>query len=114
MEAIVSIIDDPKLLKSCLTGTIVQEVYDTRSPLRAAAHRCFGNAELRLKGLLDDACPVQGVDANTASLASLWIATMQGSLTLAKASSDESLIGINLLHVKQYVATLLQEESNNP
>ena len=38
MEAIIEIFDDPKLLKSCLAGTIVQEVYDTRSPLRAAAH----------------------------------------------------------------------------
>lgn len=107
MEYIIDLFADPTLLKSCLAGTIAQEVSETNSTLRCAAHICFANAESRFKVLLDEACKSKGVELDTVSLASLWIATMQGSLILCKASQDESVLAKNLKHVKDYITARL-------
>ena len=50
---------------------------------------------------------------DTASLAELWMGTVQGSLLLAKASQDPAVIGRNLAHFKKYVETLLCGSSDN-
>lgn len=107
MEFFTGVFDDPKILKSCLAGTTAQEVADTNPPLRRAANVCFRNAEKRFQALLDDACKGARRPVDTASLATLWIAAVQGSLILFKASQDASVIRRNLEHVKQYIAGFL-------
>ena len=107
MEFFIGVFDNPKILKSCLAGTTVQEVSDTNPILRDAANVCFLNAEKRFQALLDDACKTLRKPVDTASLAALWVATMQGSLILFKASQDPSLIRGNLEHVKRYIAGFL-------
>jgi hypothetical protein len=99
--------DNPSTLKSCLAGTTAQEVSDTNLPLRNAANICFRNAQKRFQALMDEACKTAGKRVDTASLAALWIATIQGSLILFKASQDGSVIRRNLDHMKQYIAGLL-------
>lgn len=112
MGQIISLFADPSLMKSCLAGTIAQEAARDSSLLRHATHQCFANAEVRLKEILDRACQSPNVD--TASLASLWIATMQGSITLHKASGDEEVVSSNLSHVMDYILGVLESGRHHP
>ncbi len=107
MDGIIALFNDPNLLKSCLAGTIAHEVTESNPALREATHKCFTNAELRFASMLHEACRGQGIELDTASLASLWIATMQGSLTLGKASGDQTVVASNLQQVKDYITVLL-------
>lgn len=109
MDSISSMFGDPKLLKSCLAGTIAQEIGDGNEVLREAARSCFANAEQRLKSLLDAACKSRRIKLDTASLASLWLATMQGSLILCKASGDQGVTQRNLKQITHHIAMLLGE-----
>jgi len=102
----IGLFENPGLLKSCLAGTTVQEVSETHPILREAAHACFVSAESRLKAMLDEACEARNLKLDTASLAALWMAAIQGALVLCKASGDESVIGATLKHVRAYIASL--------
>lgn len=100
--------------KSCLAGTTVQEVSESNPVLREAAEECLATGERYFQSLLDAACQsaacrARGVKLDTASLAELWMGTVQGSLLLAKASQDPTVIGRNLAHFKNYVRTLLEQ-----
>lgn len=107
MDLYISVFDNPAQMKSCLAGTTVQEVSDTNEPLRSAANLCFTGAHGRFKALLDEACRGSRKRVDTASLASLWMAAVQGSLILFKASQDASVLGRNLEHVRTYIASQL-------
>jgi TetR/AcrR family transcriptional repressor of nem operon len=107
MDLYISVFDNPALMKSCLAGTTVQEIADTNTTLRDAAHVCFAGARDRFTALLDDACRGSRRRVDTASLAALWMATIQGSLILFKASQDAAVIHRNLEHVKTYIASQL-------
>jgi TetR/AcrR family transcriptional regulator, transcriptional repressor for nem operon len=107
MDFYIELFRDPKLRKSCLAGTTVQEVAETHPVLRDAANACFTSAAERFKGLLDDAARSRRKRLDTASLAKLWIAALQGSIILGKASRDDAVISESLEHVRRYVAMLL-------
>jgi TetR/AcrR family transcriptional regulator, transcriptional repressor for nem operon len=100
----------PDVQKSCLAGTTVQEVSETNPTLREAAQTCFLQGEAYFKSLLDEASSSRGVTLDTASLARHWMATIQGSLLLWKASRDPAVIAENLMHFKTYLAGLLREK----
>ena len=103
----IEIFDDPRTLKSCLVGTTVQEVSETHPELRSEAHQCFEGAKGMFKSLLDEAAKKRRKRIDTASLADLWIAAIQGSFILYKASQDAAVIRRNLQHVKKYIAAQL-------
>jgi TetR/AcrR family transcriptional repressor of nem operon len=109
MDLYMSLFDNPEVMKSCLAGTTVQEIADNNEPLRAAAGLCFGGALGRFTAMLDDACRGSQRRVDTVSLASLWMATVQGSLILFKASQDATVIRKNLEHVKSYIASQLPQ-----
>lgn len=111
MDFFIGVLANPQTVKSCLAGTTVQEVGDTSSALRDAAHLCFANAATRFKSLLDDASKSSRSRVDTVSLANLWVAAMQGSLILYKASQDASVIRRSLEHVKDYIDSVLPRES---
>ena len=107
MDFYIKVFGTPKMLKSCLAGTTVQEVSHTHPVLRDAANACFVRGAGRFKALLDEACRRRRKRLDTGSISQLWLAAMQGSIVLAKASGDESVIPRSLEHVKAYVQTLL-------
>jgi TetR/AcrR family transcriptional repressor of nem operon len=107
MDFYIDLFRGSKLRMSCLAGTTVQEVAETHPALRDAANACFTGAAGRFKALLDDAARSRRKRLDTASLARLWIATLQGSIILGKASRDDAVIAESLGHVRRYVATLL-------
>jgi TetR/AcrR family transcriptional repressor of nem operon len=101
---------NPDVQKSCLAGTTVQEISETNPTLREAAHVCLAKGEEYFQSLLDAACRDRNLSIDTASLAEHWMSTVQGSLLMAKASRDPSVIGRNLMHFKTYLETFLQQE----
>jgi TetR/AcrR family transcriptional regulator, transcriptional repressor for nem operon len=105
LDFYIALFGDPDLFKSCLAGTTVQEVSETHPALREAAHACFLHWQERFRALLDDACRSTHQELDTASLAALFMATIQGSLVLYKASRDDSVIRGNLEHVREYMRT---------
>jgi hypothetical protein len=111
MDFFVSVFSAPRHMKSCLAGTIVQEVSETHPTLRKAANACFLSGEKAIKSLLDDASAASGRKLDTAALASLWMATMQGSLILCKASRNSSVIADNLKQLRRYITMLLTDRS---
>jgi TetR/AcrR family transcriptional regulator, transcriptional repressor for nem operon len=107
MDFYLSVFNNPEMLRSCLAGTVVQEVADTNPSLRGGANACFLNAGSRFQALLDEAFRDVPKPVDTTSLAQFWMAALQGSLVLSKASQDASVIRRNLLHARQYIAGLL-------
>jgi len=111
MEFLIGVFTAPGTLKSCLAGTTAQEVSDTNPALRNGANACFVNAQARFQEILDAACKGSRKRVNTASLSALWMATIQGSLILYKASQDAAVIRGNLEHVKRYITDCLPQSS---
>jgi TetR/AcrR family transcriptional repressor of nem operon len=111
MDFFVGVFSNPKHMKSCLAGTVVQEVSETHPTLRKAANACFVSGEKAMKSLLDDACAASGKNLDTAALAGLWIATLQGSLILSKASRNSSVVAENLKQLRRYITMLLTDRS---
>lgn len=99
----VEVFSDPTMVKSCLAGTTVQETYDTHPGLREGAQACFDGATTRITALIDAAAASSGARVDAQALASLWMATLQGALVLAKASGDDAVITTSLTHVKTYI-----------
>ncbi len=108
MDNIIALFADPDIYQSCLAGTIIHEIAQTNPPLKEAVHKCFINGEERLQTLLDKVRQQTGASIDTASLATLWISTMQGSFTLCKASGDKKIIQKNLSHLKEYILLSLK------
>lgn len=107
MEFFIGLFEKPDMLKSCLAGTTAQEVSETHPILREAANTCLVNARQRFQRMLDEAFAARGLTADTAGLATLWVATIQGALIMHKASQDVSVIRASLGQVKKYIAALL-------
>jgi TetR/AcrR family transcriptional repressor of nem operon len=111
MDYYIELLGDPQMLKSCLAGTTVHETAESNPKLRAAANLCILNQELRIKARLDDACRSRGKRLDTASLAVLWIATIQGALVLFKASNDGAVVAQSAKHVREYIRSLFESGS---
>lgn len=103
MDSFIGLFSNPKIFKSCLAGTTVQEVADSHPRLRSAANTCFIHGRQRMQAILDAACRRRRKHLDTASLANLWMAALQGALILSKAGQDESVIPASLGHVQEYI-----------
>jgi TetR/AcrR family transcriptional repressor of nem operon len=103
----IELFDQPDAMRSCLVGTTVQEVSETHPQLRLAANQCFEAARSLFKSMLEEACQSSSEPVDTTSLADLWMATLQGSLILYKASQNPAVIRTSLQHTKNYIAGIL-------
>jgi TetR/AcrR family transcriptional regulator, transcriptional repressor for nem operon len=107
MDFFIGMFGNPQVVKSCLAGTVVQEVSESHPVLRARAQACFAAGEQRFRELLDAVCGARDLNLDTASIAKLWVATIQGSFLLAKASRDDAVVATSLGHVKRYIQALV-------
>ena len=108
LDHMLSIFSNPQMYPSCLAGTTVQEVSASNDTLRSAAQACFANTAARLAPLITEAGEACGRKLDGDALAGLWMATLQGSLVLAKASGDPSCIPQNLRCQHEYIMGLLE------
>ena len=107
MDFYAAMFADANQLKSCLAGTIAQEIFDSHPTLRDACNQCFVGVEAGFVELIRDAIADTGIDVDATALARLWTGTIQGSLILYKASQDASVIKSNLMHVRAYIGSLV-------
>ena len=102
-----------KTLLACLAGITAQEVADTHPPLRNAANACFNAGIARIEPLLAAAAKHEKKNLDTASLATLFVTTLQGALLLARAAQNPALIPQSIRHYKSYIASILQAPSTD-
>jgi TetR/AcrR family transcriptional repressor of nem operon len=107
MDFFIGLFANPGMYKSCLVGTTVQEVADSNPVLLEAAQCCFANAVAGMAPLIDAAAQDRGRRLDAAALAGLWMATLQGSLLLAKASGDDISIVVNMQQQRDFIMGLL-------
>ncbi|HTI73113.1 MAG TPA: TetR/AcrR family transcriptional regulator [Candidatus Limnocylindria bacterium] len=103
------------LTKGCLVGTVAQELSFTHSALRSSCQDAF----LRVAGDFEkDLAAAKSVHAPQADfdpkkLATLFVSIFQGSLIMAKASEDNTVLSDNLEQFRRYLQTLFGQNSKN-
>lgn len=99
---------------TCLVGTLVQETYSSNNLLREACRNSiFGHAETLEKDI-QKAIADRDLDVSwtARSLALYFQVTIQGAFVLAKASGNKSEVEDSLEHLKRYVRSLFNTETN--
>ena len=96
--------------QGCLLGTFAQELADTHPEIRSVCSEAFGRWSQMLKHDLDEAkaayAPKKNID--TQGLAELFIAVLEGSKILAKATQDAGVETKSLQHFKRYLESLFE------
>ena len=94
--------------QGCLMGNLTQELALTHPRIRAACEEKFANFAGLIQAMLREVkakhCPKAAFDPE--SVATLFVSLMQGSMLLAKARQDKSLLTENLEHFRRYVDIL--------
>ncbi len=103
---------NPAVEQRCLLGNFAQELSDTHPDIRNTCAACFTEWAEDLKKDLDAAkekyLPQKYLD--TKSVAEYIVASMEGSLLLAKAHRDRSINTKNLKHLKRYIESIFEEK----
>jgi TetR/AcrR family transcriptional repressor of nem operon len=96
---------------SCLLGNFAQELSDTHPVIRSQCAKHFTKWAEPFKKTLDRAKAryVPKAAFDTQGLAEHFIAVLEGSILLAKAKQDKSIIEKSLRHFKQYLKTLFKK-----
>jgi TetR/AcrR family transcriptional repressor of nem operon len=115
LDFTIGLVMDPVIPKSCLIGNFSQELSETHPEIRSLCASYFARWTDTLKKDLDEAKTRHApqVSFDTQSLASHFIATIEGSLILAKANQNTKVIEGNILHLRQYLKTLFSGEKSN-
>ena len=91
-------------LQGCLMGNLTQELALTHPRIRMACEEKLGHFAAFIETTVREAkakhCPRAGFDPK--SVATLFVSLMQGSMLLAKARQDKSLLAENLEHFRSY------------
>lgn len=110
IDAAVTMAKGPAGRKGCLLGQFAQELSDTHPELREQCAQRFAEWTALLRAELDavKAKHRPSAQIDTASLAEHLIAVIQGSLILAKAKQDFSLVETHLNHFKAYLESIIK------
>lgn len=102
---------DPQFPSRCLLGNFAQELSDTYPGIRSLCAQHFAGSAQALKQELDEAkakyAPKASLD--TQSVAEYFMAVVQGSYIVAKATQDSRVVEKNLQHFKRYVKSLFEK-----
>lgn len=112
VDFLISGIKNPLATPSCLIGNLTQELSQTHSEIRSVCNQSFSWHNQKIQNLIDDAVKAHPpkFKIDTTGIARYLTAVIQGSLILAKATQDNSLITENLRHFKRYLQTLFPEK----
>lgn len=93
---------------TCLLGTMVQEVYDTHPPIRAACERHISAHAEAVAREVAEAKRRYAPDApwSPESVAMFTQAVLQGAFVLAKARHEPKVAAESLGHLRRYLETL--------
>ena len=97
------------LKQGCILGRFTQELAATHPAIRARCGTYFGRWIDLLERDLEEADRARGLGRrDLRSLAEYAIATFEGALILAKASSDPSVVRRSLDHARAYIGALFE------
>jgi TetR/AcrR family transcriptional repressor of nem operon len=101
---------NPDIPKTCLIGNLTQEVSPTHPEIRAVCDQLFSRW---VQGFGDELAEAKAKHAPGApwdpySVARYCLATIQGSLLLAKSSQDPTIPEQSLLHYRAYLQSLFE------
>jgi TetR/AcrR family transcriptional regulator, transcriptional repressor for nem operon len=98
--------------KGCLIGIFSQELSETHPELRVCCEEIFLNMrklfEAELKAALKACGGTKKID--TQGIAEEFIAIIQGSLLMIKATQDRSLMRRTMQHFKIYLQSILENK----
>jgi len=110
VDGIIQMTKGPEAAKGCLLGTFAQELSEESREIRTACAKGFSDWARQFGGELAKAkakyAPKAAFDPK--ELATHLIAILEGSLILAKANKDMTVIEQNLLHFKRYLKKLFE------
>ena len=105
-----------RVTKGCLIGMLAQELSASNPALRAACQASFVRVaqdfENDLIAAKADYAPKASFD--TKSVATLYVAIIQGSLMLAKSSESNRVLAENIEHFRRYLQFLFGKRNPNP
>lgn len=98
----------PDAAQGCLLGTFIQELAQTHPQIRDVCASCIEQQAAAFQRDLDEAKTKYAPRArwDTHSLAEHLIAVLQGSIILAKAKQDPTVIAEHAGHFKEYLKLL--------
>jgi len=96
---------------TCLSGTMVQEVYDTHPALREACNKSISGHAATLVPDIEEAMRLRGIKADwtAESLALYTQAAIQGAFILAKAQHGAAIAGQCIDHLRRYLELLFSQ-----
>lgn len=99
---------------TCLVGTMVQEVYDSYPPIRAACEASISGHAAKVETDIEAAMKRYRIraDWSARSLALHTQAVLQGAFILAKAKGDAAIAGESIDHLRRYIELLFRVPSN--
>ena len=98
----------PGQVQGCLIGNLTQELANTHPQFRACCAEKLNGFAGHIQTMLREAGAKHGTKAafDPESVATLFVSLMQGSLLLAKARQDKSVLAENVAHFRAYLDTL--------
>lgn len=109
IDFLIALSKDRTMEQRCLLGNFSQELSDTNPNIRNVCAESFTEWAGDLQDDLDAAKRMHlpaGKRLDTRGVAEYIVATMEGSLLLAKAHQNRSMNAKNLTHLKRYVEIL--------
>jgi TetR/AcrR family transcriptional regulator, transcriptional repressor for nem operon len=108
LDLMIALARDPDIPKSCLFGNFSQEVAPTNERLRAACSSGFAGWADQIAADLDEAQALYPPAApfESRELAEHFIAIYEGSLILAKARGEGTVLERNIEHFRRYIDAL--------
>ena len=99
---------------TCLSGTMVQEIYDTHPAIREACNRSISGHAKTLERDIGEAMRKYGATGKwTARSLALHIqAVLQGAFILAKAKGGPAVAAECVDHLRNYIKLLFQQTEN--
>ena len=108
LDLLVEVARNPELPKSCLIGNLAQEVSGTHEQIRCLCESAFasGATDFERDVAAAKLKHAPGADFDPASVARLYIALIQGSMIIVKASKNPAILEDNVGHLRCYIEAL--------
>jgi TetR/AcrR family transcriptional repressor of nem operon len=111
MDFVMELSKNPNFQNQCLLGTFSQELSNTHPQIRQLCSQYFRQWADTLKKDLDEAkkkhSPKKAFNAR--GLAEHFIAILEGSFILGRATQDPLMVEKNLKHFKQYIKIIFEK-----
>ncbi len=107
-----NVISQPQMVNGCLIGSYSLDLADTFPAIQSQLTKRFGELEQFVGQLVDDASNASGIALPSHRLSYQFIVAVEGSIVLAKAHADKSLLSSGIELFGDHIKLLLQTDSS--